>query len=97
MNLLNTNQAAERLGVSVRRVRALISEGTLRAHQLGREYAIEESALADVKVYGKPGRPAKQPLENGSTSTSETKKPKRKPAKAKKTEAKKARKKGSGQ
>lgn len=95
MNLLNTNQAAERLGVSVRRVRALISEGTLKAHQLGREYAIEESALADVKVYGKPGRPAKQTLENGSTSTSATAKTKRKPAK--KAQAKKARKKGSGQ
>ncbi|HKQ89264.1 MAG TPA: helix-turn-helix domain-containing protein [Blastocatellia bacterium] len=58
MKLLNTTEAAERLGVSVRRVRALIAEGTLKAHQLGREYAIEESALAHVTVYGKPGRPA---------------------------------------
>ena len=57
MKLLNTSQAAERLGVSVRRVRALIAEGTLQAHQLGREYAIEESALALVTVYRKPGRP----------------------------------------
>src|SRR5262245_2075733 len=51
MKLLNTTQAAVRLGVSVRRVRALIAEGALRAHQLGREYAIEESALAHVTVY----------------------------------------------
>jgi excisionase family DNA binding protein len=57
MKLLNTTQAAERLGVSVRRVRALIAEGTLQAHQLGREYAIEEGALAHVTVYRKPGRP----------------------------------------
>jgi excisionase family DNA binding protein len=58
MKLLNTTQAAERLGVSVRRVRALIAEGSLRAHQLGREYAIEEGALAHVTVYRKPGRPS---------------------------------------
>lgn len=55
--LLTTNEAAEKLGVSSRRVRALIAAGTLRAHQLGREYAIEESALAGVAIYGKPGRP----------------------------------------
>jgi len=60
MKLLNTTQAAVRLGVSVRRVRALIAEGALRAHQLGREYAIEESALAHVTVYRKAGRPPKQ-------------------------------------
>ena len=83
MNLLTTNQAAERLGVSVRRVRALISEGSLKAHQLGREYAIEESALADVKVYGKPGRPAKQSAGNGNgqASANVTVKPKKKTAK----------------
>lgn len=57
MRLLTTNEAAEKLGVSVRRVRALITAGTLKAHQLGREYAIEESALAQVTVYRKPGRP----------------------------------------
>ncbi len=57
MRLLNTTQAAERLGISVRRVRALIEDGTLNAHQIGREYAIEESALDAVTVYRKPGRP----------------------------------------
>lgn len=59
MKLLTTKEAAEKLGVSVRRIRALITEGKLQAHQLGREYAIEESALASVKTYGKSGRPAK--------------------------------------
>lgn len=58
MKLLTTKQAAERLGVSERRVRALIAEGKLKAHQLGREYAIEEGALEGVKTYGKAGRPA---------------------------------------
>ena len=57
MKLLTTRQAAEKLGVSERRVRALIKEGKLTAHQLGREYAIEEQALNDVRIYGKPGRP----------------------------------------
>jgi len=60
MTLLTTKQAADRLGVSDRRIRMLIKDGQLRAHQLGREYAIEESALEGVKVYGKPGRPRKE-------------------------------------
>jgi excisionase family DNA binding protein len=57
VKLLNTTEAAEKLGVSVRRVRQLIAEGKLVAHNLGRDYAIEESALAGVKTYGKAGRP----------------------------------------
>jgi excisionase family DNA binding protein len=57
MKLLNTNQAAEKLGISARRVRAMIAAGTLRAHHIGQEWAIEESVLAHVTVYGKPGRP----------------------------------------
>ncbi len=57
MKLLNTAEAAEALGVSARRVRALIDAGTLAAHQIGREYAIEESALNAVRTYGKAGRP----------------------------------------
>jgi excisionase family DNA binding protein len=60
MKLLNTSQAAEALGVSARRIRAMIDAGTLHAHRIGREYAIEESALSTVKTYGKPGRPSKQ-------------------------------------
>lgn len=59
MKLLNTSEAAEKLGVSVRRVRQLIAERKLVAHNLGRDYAIEESALAKVKTYGKAGRPPK--------------------------------------
>lgn len=58
MKLLNTSQAAEVLGVSERRVRALIAEGNLEAQKVGRDYAIEESALKSVKTYGKSGRPS---------------------------------------
>lgn len=59
MELLSTAQAAEKLGVSERRVRQLINEGKLSAHKLGRDFAIEESALETVKTYGKAGRPPK--------------------------------------
>ena len=58
MKLLTTREVAERLGVSERRVRALISEGKLTAHRIGRDYAIEETAVRSVKIYGKPGRPS---------------------------------------
>jgi excisionase family DNA binding protein len=57
MKLLNTTEAAQKLGVSVRRVRQLIAEGKISAHNLGRDYAIEENTLSKVKVYGKAGRP----------------------------------------
>ncbi len=57
MELVTTKEAAEILGVSVRRVRALIEEEKLPAKRLGRDYVIEREALATVKVYGKAGRP----------------------------------------
>lgn len=60
MNVLTTNEAAKRLGVSARRVRALIAEGKLEAQQLGREYAIDAAALSTVATYGKSGRPPKR-------------------------------------
>ena len=64
MKLLTTNQAAERLGISSRRVRAMIEAGSITAHQLGREYAIEEKVLEGVTVYGKAGRPPKPKAED---------------------------------
>lgn len=70
MKLLNTTEAAEKLGVSVRRVRQLISDGKLEAHNLGRDYAIEESALAEVKTYGKAGRPSKDEIEKAVSNQS---------------------------
>ena len=66
MKLLSTNEAAAQLGLSVRRIQALIETGKLAAHKLGRDYAIEESALKSVKVYGKAGRPPKAQGETGS-------------------------------
>ena len=62
-NLLSTAEAAERLGVSARRIRSMITEGKLEAKKIGRDYAIEKTALAGVPVYGKRGRPPKKKAE----------------------------------
>lgn len=69
MKLLSTGDAAERLGVSGRRVRALIAEGKLQATYVGGGYVIEETALEAVKVYGKAGRPPKAESESGSQAS----------------------------
>jgi excisionase family DNA binding protein len=66
MKVLTTKEAAERLGVTPRRVRALIAEGKLRATQVGRDYVIEERHLANVKTYGKAGRPFKNSADSDS-------------------------------
>jgi len=57
MKLLGTTEAAKRLKVTPRRVVAMITAGKIKAHRIGREYAIEESVLEEVKVWGKIGRP----------------------------------------
>lgn len=55
---LTTKQAAERLGVSERRVRAMITAGQIKAESFGRSHVIREKDLAAV-ADRKPGRPAK--------------------------------------
>lgn len=56
MKLLSTPQVAERLGVTVARVQALIWAGRLPAQKVGRDYVIQEADLRLVKDR-KPGRP----------------------------------------
>lgn len=56
--LLTTREAAEKLNISMRRVRALIESGSLPSTQYGRDHLIKESDLELVKDR-KPGRPAK--------------------------------------
>jgi excisionase family DNA binding protein len=58
MSLLTTKDVAERLGVTVKRVQALIRGGRLPAEKMGRDYLIKER---DVKLVEdrKPGRPRK--------------------------------------
>ncbi len=64
-NLLTTPQVAERLGVTVRRVQALIKDGRLPSQQYGRDHLIKESDLKLVENR-KPGRPPKQASKKGS-------------------------------
>ena len=70
MNLLTTKEAAERLGITVPRVHALIRSGRLPAEKMGRDMFIREADLKLVEDR-KPGRPRKQ-------ATATSKKSKRK-------------------
>jgi excisionase family DNA binding protein len=63
MKLLTIKEAAERLGVSARRVNQLIDEKKLLAQKIGSQYVINEEDLEGVKTYGKPGRPPKEKIE----------------------------------
>jgi excisionase family DNA binding protein len=60
MEMINTKEAAKRLNVSLRRVQQLITEGTLAAKKVGRDYVIYATDLKYVATYGKPGRPPKE-------------------------------------
>lgn len=65
----NTKEAAETLGVSLRRVQQLIKSGVIPATKFGRDYLIDEADLSKVRVYAKRGRPKK---ETGDRETRET-------------------------
>ena len=56
--LLTTAEAARILGVSVRRVQALIAQKRIRATRHGRDWAIAPAALWPV-ADRRPGRPRK--------------------------------------
>ncbi len=55
--VLSVHDAAERLGLSDRRVRALIESGRLGARRVGRDWMIDPGALASVEGERAPGRP----------------------------------------
>lgn len=59
MKLIGSKDAAEKLGVSDRRIRAMIKEGKIKAVNVGGGYVIEESELKNVQIHGKAGRPKK--------------------------------------
>ncbi len=66
MNELTAQQVAERLGVTVRRVQAMIKDGRLPASRFGRALVIRESDLALV-ADRKTGRPPKaKPAQSNS-------------------------------
>ena len=54
---VTTAQAAERLGIPPRRVRALITAGRLKAKKIGRDYLIDTRQL-DKFTPRPSGRPA---------------------------------------
>jgi excisionase family DNA binding protein len=71
MKLISAKDAAEKLGVSDRRIRAMIKEGKIKAVNVGGGYVIEEKELENVVTFGKPGRPQKS---NGIKAVKEAKK-----------------------
>ena len=58
MDFLTTKQAAVKLGITPRRVQALIEAGKLPAQKFGRDYMIKEKDLKLVEDR-KVGRPKK--------------------------------------
>lgn len=64
MNLLTTQEVADRLGVHRSRVHALITAGRLPAQKFGNVYLIKESDLRLV-AERRPGRPRKKTSKKG--------------------------------
>ena len=56
-DLISSKEAAEKLGVSLRRVQALITSGKLPAQKIGNSYVVQEKDLELVKERT-PGRPS---------------------------------------
>jgi excisionase family DNA binding protein len=67
--MLTTPEVAERLGVSTRRVLALIHAGRLPSQQFGRDHLVKESDLKLVEDR-KTGRPRKAQTEETSKQVS---------------------------
>lgn len=69
MDMLTTREVAERLGVTMKRVQAMIRDERLPASKAGRDYMIR---VADLSLVAdrKPGRPPKAKPEamNGQAS-----------------------------
>lgn len=53
--MMTTQQAADELGVSRRRVTKLIADGRLLATKVGRDYVIDRAHLDDVRVRDRKG------------------------------------------
>lgn len=67
MRLLTTGEVAERLGVTMKRVQAMIRDQRLPAEKMGRDYFIKEDDLKLVEGR-KPGRPPKAKTDTASKS-----------------------------
>jgi excisionase family DNA binding protein len=59
--MIGTSEAAVRLGVSSRRVAAMIKQGILRAEKIGNTWIIDEAEVGRLgSVQRPPGRPTKK-------------------------------------
>lgn len=58
--LITTKEAAEKLNVSVGRIRQLVAEGRLPAVKVGQTNLVKESDLELVKDRKRTGRPKKE-------------------------------------
>lgn len=57
---LTAQETAELLGLSVTRIRTMITSGIIPAEKFGRVHMIKKSDAEKVKVHGKRGRPKKE-------------------------------------
>ncbi len=56
---VTTRDAAGRLGVTVRRVQAMLQSGRLKGRKVGRDWMVDRKDLARVaRMDRRPGRPA---------------------------------------
>jgi excisionase family DNA binding protein len=61
MALIGTSEAARMLGVSVRRVQAMIRAAQIPAEKIGRDWLMKEADIARIgATVRKPGRPSKK-------------------------------------
>lgn len=62
MDFLTTKQVAERLGVTIRRIQALVTSGRLPATKFGRDYMIrvKDLRLVEDRKVGRPRKAKKE-------------------------------------
>lgn len=60
IRMVTTDEAADRLGVSRRRVLVLIHEGRIKAKQFGRTWVVDEKSLASVKPLKRGPKPKRK-------------------------------------
>jgi excisionase family DNA binding protein len=61
VGVIGTDEAARRLGLSIRRISALIRSGALPAQKIARTWVLDETDVDRfAKLERKPGRPRKK-------------------------------------
>ena len=59
--VITTIAAAERLGVTRRRVLQYIAEGRMRAHKMGRDYLVDAASVEGLLARDRPVTPSSDP------------------------------------